>query len=234
VINGLSRSFVFSMKLTPFSLLLTFLLVDYGRCVPQKSNAISMQRPKNQCGPENANSECFIEDAFSGKLSVSVADAGETAVVVSIVGENQWTAKPNENFLSTVKVEKDLKTETFISISDASSHKVETPSTEKTIIQSIFEGKELELSLSRDASFILPSNSLVHSELKTSSADKAMNEHSSFHGIGTTSRKLISESCIVNRQSENESTIGLHLGLSIGSSLSGNFAYLTFLYFFLF
>jgi len=234
VINGLSRSFVFSMKLTPFSLLLTFLLVDYGRCVPQKSNAISMQRPKNQCGPENANSECFIEDAFSGKLSVSVADAGETAVVVSIVDENQWTAKPNENFLSTVKVEKDLKTETFISISDASSHKVETPSTEKTIIQSIFEGKELELSLSRDASFILPSNSLVHSELKTSSADKAMNEHSSFHGIGNTSRKLISESCIGHRQSENESTIGLHLGLSIGSSLSGNFAYLTFLYFFLF
>jgi hypothetical protein len=216
----------------PFSLLLTFLLVDCGRCVPQKSDTISIQRPKNECGPENASSECFIEDAFSGKVSVSVADAGETAVVVSIVGENQWTSRPNENFLSAVKVEKDFNTETFLSTSDASSHEVETPSTEKAIIQSIFEGKELELSLSRDTSFILPSNSLVLSELKTSSADKAMNEHSSFHGIGNTSRNLISESCIGNRQSEKESTIGLHLGLSIGSSLSGNFAYITILYFF--
>ncbi|KAF5460535.1 hypothetical protein F2P56_020399 [Juglans regia] len=190
------------------------------RCVPQESGVVLTQRPNNERGPEDANCESFVEDAFAGKVSISVADAGETAVVISMVGENQWTGEPNESFLSTVKVEQDLKTETVISSSDAISHKVETPSMEKTIIQPIFEAKELELSLSHDPSFSLTSNSLVISELKTSSAVKAMKEQSSFHGIENTSRKLTSESCIGNRQSEDESTIGLHLGLSVGAFLS--------------
>lgn len=189
--------------------------------MPQESGVVLTQRPNNERGPEDANCESFVEDAFAGKVSISVADAGETAVVISMVGENQWTGEPNESFLSTVKVEKDLKTETFISSSDAISHKVETPSMEKTIIQPIFEVKELELSLSHDPSFSLTSNSLVISELKTSSAVKAMKEQSSFHGIENTSRQLTSESCIGNRQSEDESTIGLHLGLSVGAFLSG-------------
>lgn len=189
--------------------------------MPQESGVILTQGPNDERGPEYANCESFVEDAFAGKVSVSVADAGETAVVISMIGENKRTVEPNENFLSTVKVEKDLKTETFISASDAISHKVETPSMEKTIIQPIFELKELELSLSNDPSFSLPSNSLALSELKTSSAVKAMKEQSSFHGIENISRKPISESCIGNRQSEDESTIGLHLGLSVGAFLSG-------------
>ncbi|KAL4651363.1 hypothetical protein ACB092_01G154700 [Castanea dentata] len=214
------------------------------RCVPQKSDVISIQRPDNQCGPENGNSECFIEDALSGKVSVSVADAGETALVVSMVGENQCTGEPNEKFLSivkvekdletemllltsdanshkaTVKVEKDLQTETLILSSDASSQKGETLSGGKTIIQPIFDAKELELSLSRDASFISASNSLVLSESKTSCAEKAMNELRSNNGIENPSRKFINESSTGNRQSENESSIGLHLGLSVGAFLS--------------
>lgn len=210
--------------------------MDYCRCVPQKSDVISIQRPDNQGGSENGISECFIEDALSGKVSVSVADAGETALVVSMVDENQCTGEPNENFLSivkvekdletetllltsdanshkaTVKVEKDLQTETLILSSDASSQKVETLSGGKTIIQPIFDAKELELSLSRDAS---ASNSLVLSESKTSCAEKAMKE-------------LISNNGIDSRQSENGSSIGLHLGLSVGAFLSGNFVCTTF------
>lgn len=227
--------------------------MDYCRCVPQKSDVISIQRPDNQGGSENGNSECFIEDALSGKVSVSVADAGETALVVSMVDENQCTGEPNENFLSivkvedletetllltsdansykaTVKVEKDLQTETLILSSDASSQKVETLSGGKTIIQPIFDAKELELSLSRDASFISASNSLVLSESKTSCAEKAIKELRSNNGIENPSKKFINESSTGNRLSENESSIGLHLGLSVGAFLSGNFVCTTFPY----
>lgn len=200
--------------------------------MPQSSDVTSIQRPNNQCGPDNANSECFVQDAFSGKVSISVADAGETAVVVSMVAENQWAGEPNDNFLSTAEVKEDLKAETFMLASDAISHKMETRSADKTLIQPIFEGKELELSLSHDASFILPSNSLVLSELKTSSADKAMNGQSSFNCIGNTPRMLTSESLGGNRQSEDESSIGLHLGLSVGAFLTGNFVYVTFVLYF--
>lgn len=228
--------------------------MDYCRCVPQKSDVISIQRLDNQGSSENVNSECFIEDALSGKVSVSVADAGETALVVSMVDENQCTGEPNKNFLSivkvekdletetllltsnanshkaTVKVEKDLQTETLILSSDASSQKVETLSGKKTIIQPIFDAKELELSLSCDASFVSASNSLALSELKTSCAEKAMKELRSNNGIENPSRKLINESSTGIRQSENESSIGLHLGLSVGAFLSGNFVCTTFPY----
>ncbi|CAN4095193.1 unnamed protein product [Withania somnifera] len=40
-------------------------------------------------GPENPSNNCLLEASFSGKVSVSVADAGETAVVVSIVEKNK-------------------------------------------------------------------------------------------------------------------------------------------------
>ncbi|XP_015170448.1 uncharacterized protein At4g10930 isoform X2 [Solanum tuberosum] len=39
-------------------------------------------------GPENASNNCLLEASFSGEVSVSVADAGETAVVVSIIERN--------------------------------------------------------------------------------------------------------------------------------------------------
>ncbi|MCD7450332.1 hypothetical protein HAX54_005312 [Datura stramonium] len=61
------------------------------RCVdklPEKSASYK------KFGPENANNNCFIEASFSGEVSVSVADAGETAVVVSIVERNKQGEVP--------------------------------------------------------------------------------------------------------------------------------------------
>ncbi|XP_019252315.1 PREDICTED: uncharacterized protein At4g10930 isoform X2 [Nicotiana attenuata] len=48
-------------------------------------------------GPENASNNCLIEASFSGEVSVSVADAGETAVVVSIVERNKQGEVPDRN-----------------------------------------------------------------------------------------------------------------------------------------
>ncbi|XP_075096049.1 uncharacterized protein At4g10930-like isoform X1 [Nicotiana tabacum] len=48
-------------------------------------------------GPESASNNCLIEASFSGEVSVSVADAGETAVVVSIVERNKQGEVPDRN-----------------------------------------------------------------------------------------------------------------------------------------
>ncbi|XP_055804305.1 uncharacterized protein At4g10930 isoform X1 [Solanum dulcamara] len=61
------------------------------RCVdklPEKSASYK------KFGPENASNNCLLEASFSGEVSVSVADAGETAVVVSIVERNNQVETP--------------------------------------------------------------------------------------------------------------------------------------------
>ncbi|XWS38215.1 hypothetical protein CRYUN_Cryun19dG0111500 [Craigia yunnanensis] len=191
------------------------------RCVTnqasQKSDVIS-EKTNNQCVPEIANSEYVTETAFSGKLFVSVADTGETAVVVSMVGGNQWIEEPSENFLSTLEVNNGRKIE--LSNSDDNCCDVEKPSCDKSTIQPILEGQELELSLSRNTFSTSLSNSSVHGELKTSKAAKTIKEPGSLDGVGNTLGKSLNESYTRNQLSENESSIGLHLGLSIGLFLS--------------
>lgn len=62
------------------------------RCVdklPEKSASYK------KFGPENANNNCLLEASFSGEVSVSVADAGETAVVISIVERNKQGEVPD-------------------------------------------------------------------------------------------------------------------------------------------
>ncbi|KAL5814436.1 hypothetical protein ACOSQ4_025077 [Xanthoceras sorbifolium] len=175
------------------------------RCVvevPQSSVENSIPRTNNHCSPKSANGECLAEAAFSRKVSVSVADAGETALVVSIIGGNQWTEEPNENFLSLIEADKGLTNEAF------NFDKADSASSERTNMQSTLEAQKLDLSLSNDM-FSL-SNSLGPSELKTDCVDE--NSQSSFAGVS--SRKT------GNRLSESESSMGLHLGLSVGSFLS--------------
>ncbi|KAK0606415.1 hypothetical protein LWI29_037501 [Acer saccharum] len=59
-----------------------------------------------------------------------------------------------------------------------------------------------------------PSISMGPSELKTICVDEKLNGQSSFDGVKISSRK------IGNKLSESESSMGLHLGLSVGSFLS--------------
>lgn len=193
------------------------------RCVddemPQKSDGLPVY------GSENASSECLVEAAFSGKVSVSVADAGETAVIVSLVEGNRGTEESSRNLLSSLDVCKEPEVDalkhnpganTLLS-SCTNNHKLETPSSERSIIEPNLRTQELELSLSKVTSFSAPSNSLDFTELKTNSDDKGM-DRPAFDGFGVSSSKSLGE--LQNNESHG---LGLHLGLSACPSSSGSF-----------
>lgn len=184
--------------------------------MPQNSDAGSVQRPNGQFDLENVNNESLNEETFSRKVSVSGVDTGDTAVVVSMVGDS------SESILPTIEVDKDLETEPLVSASE-DSHKLEKFSGEKTIK---LETQELELSLSCDTSLSLPSNALALKQLRTSTGE-SINELSSFEGVKNSAGKL-NESHISKKLSDSESSMGLDLGLCGGSFLSGNFIYFDF------
>ncbi|KAF3448723.1 hypothetical protein FNV43_RR09436 [Rhamnella rubrinervis] len=188
------------------------------RCVvdemPQKPDG-------NVSGPENVNRDCSAEDTYSRKVSISVADTGETAVVVSMVGGSKLTGEPSERILSTLPVDEEVKTKTYVLTSEGNNQTVATPSRESSITQPVLEAQELELSLSCDSSFSFPSNCLTHWEIKTS-ADETMDEHRRFGDIKNSLGNLSNESHNNNNLSEINSNVGLHLGLSVGSFLSAD------------
>ncbi|KAG5228233.1 PHD domain-containing protein/zf-C3HC4 domain-containing protein [Salix suchowensis] len=167
--------------------------------VPQKSDVALLQKPNNQCYSENSHSSSFsvAEAAFSGKMTVSIADAGETAVVVSMDLMDD-AVKPDGNRL-----------------------KVERQSSEKTDVQATMEARELELSLSCDASFSHLSTSLVLAQLKTICDDGTVNEPIIGDDVKNPLTKVFNDSLVRNKMSEKESSEGLHLGLSLGCSSSG-------------
>ncbi|XP_027342379.1 uncharacterized protein At4g10930 isoform X2 [Abrus precatorius] len=183
------------------------------RCVADeisKGSSNSIERTTVECNPDNSNSECQDEDSFSGKVSVSVADTGETAVVVSMVDRNKWVPATSEKSLLPFEVCGDPTTESCMLMSDTNNQQ---RGEEKTNASPIVE-EELELSLSNNISCSLTSKSLGHNDLKQS-ANGARNELSSFDGA-----KLFDESHIKTSPSRIESDMGLHLGLSVGSFLS--------------
>ncbi|KAJ7945060.1 RING/U-box protein [Quillaja saponaria] len=188
------------------------------RCLVDKlqNGDVTPTQRNMECIQGDANSDCHVKDSFSGKVSVSVADTGETAVVVSMVGGLQLTPMPSENGLSPLVSDKDPMNESFVSVSTAKSHKVET---EKTISSLITEEQDLELSLSRNVSCNLLLDFVAHNELNTD-AHEITSESSSVYGIGDSVRMLSNESGIRSNSSKNESSMGLHLGLSVGSFLS--------------
>lgn len=161
----------------------------------------------------------MAEAAFSGKMTVSIADAGETAVVVSMVGGTKWTEEPNKPAL---EADKDLMDDAVKP--DGNRHKVERQSSEKTDVQPTMEARELELSLSCDASFSHLSTSLVLAELKTICDDGTVNEPIIGDDVKNSLTKLFNDSLVRNKMSEKESSEGLHLGLSLGCSSPGNYA----------
>ncbi|KAJ1438067.1 Zinc finger, RING-type [Sesbania bispinosa] len=172
----------------------------------------SIERETVECNPDNCNSECHAEDSFSGKVSVSIADAGETAVVVSMVDRNKSVPATSEKSFLTLEVDGDPLIESCNSMSDTNNQQ---QGTENTTMPPIMEGNELELSLSNNnISCNLTSKSFVHNDLKKSD-NGARNELSSFDGT-----KLLDESHGKTSPSRIESDLGLHLGLSVGSFLS--------------
>ncbi|XP_050228258.1 uncharacterized protein At4g10930 [Mercurialis annua] len=183
--------------------------------VPQKSDVTSIQRPSSQSDPEISHPNSLPEATFSKKLTVTIADVGETALVISMVDDIKPSEEASEKFYSTLGVDEDLK----IDAADGDSLKGETPSSVKTEIPSILEGHELDLSLSRDSSFSQLSTPSVLSESK-SSCDAVMNLPNSSRVVKSCLRKLSSDSSAENKLSESETSIGLNLGLSVSSLFS--------------
>ncbi|OVA00961.1 zinc finger protein [Macleaya cordata] len=169
--------------------------------VPQKLEGAS----------ETANHECSVEAALSRKVSVSVADAGETAVVVSMVERKQWSEVPNEKVVSAIAVNEDGKTENFLSYTSAYSPVRESESWFN--VQPDIDPLEtsLELSLSRDAPDI---------SLKEKYVADAICEADGSNGHKISSGPLSEKTFIGSEPSGSESKIDLHLGLSLQSSLS--------------
>ncbi|XP_038687623.1 uncharacterized protein At4g10930 isoform X2 [Tripterygium wilfordii] len=182
--------------------------------VSQQSVTTLKQKTCHQHAKEGTHSEHFAEATFSGKVSVTLADEGETAVVVSMVRENQSTAEPDD-FGSNFTVDEDLKVISYDP--DRYSLKVEEPSVEKTIIQPILESQELDLSLSHHKSFSMPSNSLVIDKLKSGSDHGTMNKMNSSKGVENSSRQTLNGLCAADKLYESESNMDIHLGLYLGS-----------------
>ncbi|KAL2342664.1 hypothetical protein Fmac_003949 [Flemingia macrophylla] len=174
------------------------------RCVvdeASKATSNSIERTTVEYNADNSNSDCHAEDSFSGKVSISVADTGETAVVVSMVDKMKWLSESSEKSLLPFEVDGGPKTESCILKSDPCNHEI---GEEKTNTLPIME-EELKLSLSNNISCNLTSKSLVYNDLKKS-ASQARNEVSGFDGT-----KLFDESQFKTSPSKIESDMGLHL-----------------------
>ncbi|KAE8671771.1 FtsH extracellular protease family isoform 1 [Hibiscus syriacus] len=181
------------------------------RCALNQASQNSVLIPEKastQHDPDITNGEYVMDTTFSGKLSVSVADTGDTAVVVSMVEGNQWIEEPSENLLSSVEVGNHQK----IELSSSGGNCCDM---EKASVQPILEGQELELSLSRNSLSTSLSKSSVLGEFKTSKASDTIKEASRLDGVGNTSGKSLNKSYMRNQLSETKSSVGLNLGLSI-------------------
>ncbi|KAL1364105.1 hypothetical protein HN51_012270 [Arachis hypogaea] len=171
----------------------------------------SMESTMVECNPEHINNQCQAEDSFSRKVCVSVADAGETAVVVSMVDGHKWVPSTSEKSLLPLELGREQLTASCILDSDTTNQQ---KAMEKKIMSPIVKEQELELCLSHNVSGSLSSKSLEHNDRKES----AHGARSGPSNLDET--KLADESHVKTSPSRNESDMGLHLGLSVGSFLS--------------
>ncbi|KAF8085123.1 hypothetical protein N665_0679s0001, partial [Sinapis alba] len=70
---------------------------------PLESDASPMETAMPLEIPESTNSGCSVEAIYSGNFSVTVADDGETALVVSTVKGDEWPMKPSDTTASLVQ-----------------------------------------------------------------------------------------------------------------------------------
>ncbi|XP_071726411.1 uncharacterized protein At4g10930 [Rutidosis leptorrhynchoides] len=80
------------------------------RCLVDETSQKLEVDPSNHNGSESSSHEHSVDLSFPMNVSVSVADAGETAVVVSIIDRNQHTKLPGESKLTSVNTSNNLKT----------------------------------------------------------------------------------------------------------------------------
>lgn len=170
--------------------------------VPKDSDDAPVSRPSNQHAAETVNGDSSIESAFSGKLLVSVADAGETAVVVSFAEENMGKEIQRE-LISDLLASEDTKVDTSSASSATADLIGELPNS---------ESDKLKLSLSQDTYSSLQLDSTFLTSTKTNTDDNTVKVVSSMNSSATPfNDKWI------------ESGLDLHLGLSLHSSSDGTY-----------
>lgn len=180
--------------------------------VSKGTDTNSTERATVEFNPDNSKGECHAEDSFSGKVSVTIADTGDTDVVVSMIGGNKWVSASSEKDILPLEVDGDPLTESCNLMSNTNN---QNQGTEKTTMSPIREGEDLELSLSHNMSCNQTSKSLVHDDLKEND-NGARSKLSSFDGT-----EILDVSHVKTSPSRTESDMGLYLGLSVGSILSG-------------
>lgn len=172
------------------------------RCVAHQRLA-SLQESGNLC-PGNVGCDYMVEDALCGKVSVAVADAGETAIVVSMVPRDLQTEMQNESPLN-VEVDEAIKGESVVLVSDADIRKVETETVENRATDPESATQNVALSLSQDTFSVMPPTSFAFSELKPSNDENAAKEPST-SGSQDVVGKLFSESHLGMKTSEWQNT----------------------------
>lgn len=159
----------------------------------------SLKESGNMWCPGNAGHDYMVEDAFCGKVSVAVADAGETAMVVSMVPRDLQIEMPNESPLN-IEVDEAIRRESMALVADANTRKVETETVENGATDPEPAAQNVVLSLSQDTFSVIP----PANELSTSGSQDV---------IG----KLFCESNLGMKTSECKYSFSFHLVLSIGS-----------------
>ncbi|GAB2296431.1 hypothetical protein Dimus_030550 [Dionaea muscipula] len=157
----------------------------------------------------------YLVDTFSGKMSISIADAGETAVVVSLIDGEQVVQKPTEKPPTAVEFFSDHKLDRSIKVSDTLNNS-ETELKSMAILSNV-EVHEAQLSISTDKSL-----SISHDffELKPKVEDEQKGRLSICVGFEGHSAKFkdFYAHCGANA---SESTSSPDLQLSVGSTLTG-------------
>ncbi|KAL3499212.1 hypothetical protein ACH5RR_038305 [Cinchona calisaya] len=182
--------------------------------VPKKLDDVPVSTLSNQHGAENFRSGGAGEAVFSGEVSVSVADAGETAVVVSFVEGNQRTEEPGGEH-STLDLTTNTKVDTFLSSNIALDSQSGDVSSERLSLGPNSESEKLKLSLSQNICFSSPLPSSLLSDLNFKADNEGTGEPKLIDRLGNSSTKSSSKFL---DDKLLESGLDLHLGLSVNAS----------------
>ncbi|WOH15143.1 hypothetical protein DCAR_0934680 [Daucus carota subsp. sativus] len=137
------------------------------RCTVQhRSDELLLGRPSNQCASENSSDQCPVDPGLSGKLVVSVADAGETALVVSMLEGKQETKRKFQTMSSVEMCEMKEPWQLSDSVAEAG-RKSGTVAVEKT--------EEQEMTKVFPSSNI-PEDVKMHASLPSSFFNKQLSE----------------------------------------------------------
>ncbi|KAG9448256.1 hypothetical protein H6P81_014384 [Aristolochia fimbriata] len=178
--------------------------------VPQRSDGLATHRPGGLYVEKNHGPESSVEAAFSGKVSVAVADAGETAVVVSLVEEEQ-KANIYVNFPQEKKLDSKNDGENNMSLCNFTTS-ISASEAPDDVMQPKFDLQDtsLVLSLARDVSL---GSDMEPSRLFNSETGNIKVSHSP-------PAPSLDSLLTISEVFENETAVNLHLGLSVGSSCS--------------